>query len=87
MAFHEPYYSTDGGHPLAAYFQQNLEDVLYDNAVDLVVTGHVHAYERSFPTYKGQVSPSRCRRARSPSKDSRPGDPDASWLPFILHSV
>ncbi len=56
MAFHEPYYSTDGGHPLAAYFQQNLEEVLYDNAVDLVVTGHVHAYERSFPVYKGQVS-------------------------------
>ena len=30
--------------------------MLYNNAVDLVVTGHVHAYERSFPVYKGQVS-------------------------------
>ena len=55
MAFHEPYYTTQGVGGLADYFQHNLEDVLYDSAVDVVITGHVHAYERSFPVYKGQV--------------------------------
>ncbi len=55
MAFHEPYYTTQGVGGLADYFQQHIEDVLYDNAVDVVITGHVHAYERTFPVYKGQV--------------------------------
>ena len=56
VAFHEPYYTTQSNHTLGTYFQLHLEDVLYENAVDLVVTGHVHAYKRTFPVYKGQVS-------------------------------
>ena len=55
MAFHEPYYTTQGDYGLAAYFQRNLEQLLYNNAVDLVITGHVHAYERTFPVYNGTV--------------------------------
>ncbi len=55
VAFHEPYYTTQGVGGLADYFQHNLEDVLYEHAVDVVITGHVHAYERTFPVYKGQV--------------------------------
>eukprot|EP01063_Lacrimia_lanifica_P022728 TRINITY_DN3024_c2_g1_i1.p1 TRINITY_DN3024_c2_g1~~TRINITY_DN3024_c2_g1_i1.p1 ORF type:complete len:544 (+),score=139.92 TRINITY_DN3024_c2_g1_i1:42-1673(+) len=31
-----------------------LEDILFDNGVDIVLNGHVHNYERSWPTYKGK---------------------------------
>ena len=32
--------------------KHQIEDVLYAAGVDLVISGHVHAYERSFPVYK-----------------------------------
>eukprot|EP00605_Chrysophyceae_sp_TOSAG23-4_P000613 GSChrysophyteH1.ASY1.ANO1.690.1 assembled CDS len=31
------------------------EDIFYSNQVDLCLTGHVHAYERSFPTYQSKA--------------------------------
>ena len=55
MAFHEPYYSSQGTYQLGTYFQQNLESLFYQHGVDIVITGHVHAYERSFPVYNGTV--------------------------------
>ena len=55
MVFHEPYYSTEGSYGLAGYFQQNLEPLFYKYGVDIVITGHVHAYERFFPVYQGKV--------------------------------
>jgi len=32
-----------------------LEEILMQNKVDLVLAGHVHAYERLFPIYAGKV--------------------------------
>jgi predicted phosphodiesterase len=55
VAFHEPYYSTEGSYGLAGYFQQNLEPLFFKYGVDIVITGHVHAYERFFPVYQGQA--------------------------------
>ena len=55
MAFHEPYYTTQSSPALAAYFQQHLEALFYNSAVDVVVNGHIHAYERSYPVYSGAV--------------------------------
>ena len=55
MAFHEPYYTTQSSPVLAKYLKQNLEQLFYKTAVDVVVNGHIHAYERSFPVYKNVV--------------------------------
>ena len=56
MAFHEPYYTTQSSPKLAQYFKQHLEGLFYANAVDIVVNGHIHAYERSYPVYNNVVS-------------------------------
>ena len=55
MAFHEPYYTTQSSNSLSNYFQSHLESVFYQYAVDLVFSGHIHAYERSYPVYKNVV--------------------------------
>jgi len=55
VSYHEPYYTTQGPGSLAVYFQQNLEDLFYKYGVDIVINGHVHSYERTFPVYKGVV--------------------------------
>ena len=56
VAFHEPYYTTQSSPKLGQYFKQHLEALFYANAVDIVVNGHIHAYERSYPVYNNVVS-------------------------------
>ena len=63
VAFHEPYYTTQSSPALAAYFQNHLEALFYASAVDVVVNGHIHAYERSYPVYKNAVRRCLCLRA------------------------
>jgi len=55
VGFHEPYYSSQGTYQLGTYFKQNLEALFYQYGVDIVITGHVHAYERSYPVFNGTV--------------------------------
>eukprot|EP00270_Netrium_digitus_P005828 TRINITY_DN1781_c0_g1_i5.p1 TRINITY_DN1781_c0_g1~~TRINITY_DN1781_c0_g1_i5.p1 ORF type:complete len:499 (-),score=25.51 TRINITY_DN1781_c0_g1_i5:115-1611(-) len=53
VVFHQPYYNTDNSHYLEGEpFRTQFEDWFYNATVDLVVAGHVHAYERHHPTYK-----------------------------------
>ncbi len=68
VGFHEPYYSSQGTYQLGTYFKEYLEALFYKYGVDIVITGHVHAYERSFPVYNGTVclATSRFRRASDP---------------------
>ena len=48
--FHVPWYSSNAGHYKEALrAQEKLEPLLYDAGVDVVLNGHVHAYERSRP--------------------------------------
>ena len=61
MGFHEPYYSSKSTYQTATYFKQNLEALFYQHGVDIVINGHVHAYERSYPVYNGTVRACRCR--------------------------
>merc|ERR1711920_339880 len=52
VVFHTPWYSSSEHHYLEGYkAKQDMEKLLYQNGVDLVVNGHVHAYERSYPVY------------------------------------
>jgi len=50
VMFHVPWYSSNAGHYKEALrAQEKLEPLLYDAGVDVVLNGHVHAYERSRP--------------------------------------
>eukprot|EP00602_Paraphysomonas_sp_CaronLab_P008380 CAMPEP_0185024288 /NCGR_PEP_ID=MMETSP1103-20130426/7296_1 /TAXON_ID=36769 /ORGANISM="Paraphysomonas bandaiensis, Strain Caron Lab Isolate" /LENGTH=510 /DNA_ID=CAMNT_0027557209 /DNA_START=44 /DNA_END=1576 /DNA_ORIENTATION=- len=55
--FHRPMYcSSDhaciGGSGGAEYLLSKAEDVFYSHSVDLVLQGHVHSYERTYPVYQ-----------------------------------
>ena len=57
--FHRPMYCTNddactsnGGTKL----KKQAEDILYGRNVNLVVTSHIHAYERCFPMYNGSAT-------------------------------
>lgn len=54
--FHRPLYSTTrGGEKESAEARTALEPILDAGGVDLVLTGHAHAYERSWPLRGGEV--------------------------------
>ena len=36
--------------------RDNIEDVLYDHKVDIVLTGHVHPYDRTTSVYKNRTT-------------------------------
>jgi len=55
VAFHAPWYSTYVRHYREnAEMQKYMEPILYKYKVDVVLNGHVHAYDRSPPVYKFQ---------------------------------
>jgi len=52
---HSPWYNSNTKHRdefQAVQMKQNLEQLFYENQVNIVIAGHVHAYERSHPVYK-----------------------------------
>jgi hypothetical protein len=53
---HVPLYTSNEKHEGEQHFlKADVERLLYDAGVDVVLSGHVHAYERSFPVYEGKV--------------------------------
>ena len=47
---HAPWYNSNVGHQgEAELMRTQMEALLYEHRVDLVLSGHVHAYERSHP--------------------------------------
>lgn len=55
---HCPWYNSNTGHhdeTQTILMQASMEQLLYENNVNFVVTGHVHAYERTYPVYKNEV--------------------------------
>ncbi|KOO20937.1 purple acid phosphatase 22-like protein [Chrysochromulina tobinii] len=56
VMMHAPWYNTNSGHKgEAELMRQHMEADLYEAGVDLVLSGHVHAYERTLPVYRGLV--------------------------------
>jgi hypothetical protein len=60
VAFHRPMYSSDkseyGAHIPGCSIQVHLEPLMLRHKVDLVFTGHQHAYERVHPNIAGNVT-------------------------------
>lgn len=55
VVFHQPYVNSNTAHSIAAEgapMQAAIEDTLYAAKVDMVFSGHVHAYERSCRVYR-----------------------------------
>ena len=58
VQFHVPMYCTNTGHYMEGeIFRRQYEPLLYAYGVDIVMNGHVHAYERSYPVYNNTVDP------------------------------
>jgi len=56
--FHTPWYCTNTAHlQEGAPMREGMEDLFFKYKVDIVFTGHVHAYERTVPIYKGVENP------------------------------
>lgn len=57
VILHAPIYTANGGHYAEAeLMRRSLEPLIYAAGADLVVNGHVHAYERSLPVYNLNAS-------------------------------
>mmetsp|Transcript_4788 Transcript_4788/g.15570 ORF Transcript_4788/g.15570 Transcript_4788/m.15570 type:complete len:373 (+) Transcript_4788:458-1576(+) len=58
VMMHAPWYNSNSGHAgEAELMRRDLEPLLFEAGVDLVLSGHVHAYERSRPVYDGCSHP------------------------------
>ncbi|TMW56384.1 hypothetical protein Poli38472_006394 [Pythium oligandrum] len=58
VIMHGPWYNSNTAHQGREphlRMKDDMEDLLFEHKVDLVFSGHVHAYERSFPVYKEVV--------------------------------
>jgi len=57
---HRPYYSSDqseySSHSPGGELLTYLEPLFIKNQVDMVLTGHMHCYERTYPTFNGTVN-------------------------------
>eukprot|EP00602_Paraphysomonas_sp_CaronLab_P003441 CAMPEP_0185025300 /NCGR_PEP_ID=MMETSP1103-20130426/8313_1 /TAXON_ID=36769 /ORGANISM="Paraphysomonas bandaiensis, Strain Caron Lab Isolate" /LENGTH=458 /DNA_ID=CAMNT_0027558471 /DNA_START=43 /DNA_END=1419 /DNA_ORIENTATION=+ len=55
VTFHQPYVNSNTAHSMSSEgypMQEAIEDTLNEYKVDAVFSGHVHAYERSYPVYQ-----------------------------------
>lgn len=58
VVLHAPWYNTNHAHQGDGdAMKKAVEELLYEARVDLVVTGHVHAYERTTRVYANKVDP------------------------------
>lgn len=57
---HVPIYTSDASNTMqndGKELRRAMETLIYDNKVDVVVQGHVHAYERTGPVYQNKTNP------------------------------
>ncbi|CAI5942042.1 unnamed protein product [Closterium sp. NIES-64] len=58
VSLHEPWYHSNSDHQTDGQdMRKALEETLYAARVDILITGHVHAYERTSRVYNGQEDP------------------------------
>ena len=56
--FHRPMYCSNDDECLtkATKLRNKIEDILFENSVDLVICGHVHSYERTLNVYNNTIN-------------------------------
>jgi hypothetical protein len=53
---HAPFYNSNRGHWMEGeLMRRELEPLLYEFGVDVVLSGHVHSYERTYPVFNNTV--------------------------------
>jgi hypothetical protein len=58
VVMHCPWYNSNMAHSnekQTVDMKKNLESLFYKYHVNIVISGHVHAYERSYPVFEGSV--------------------------------
>jgi len=56
--WHSPWYCSNTAHYGSGDdMKASYEDIFHQYNVDLVINGHVHAYERTYPVYQGNKTP------------------------------
>lgn len=55
--WHTPWYTSNAHHPMTegAMMKDDMEDLMLKYEINVVISGHVHAYERTHPVAKGVV--------------------------------
>jgi len=60
---------------------EHLEEMFFEHGVNLVLAGHVHSFERTWPVYKNQTNSCGPTYINIGDGGNREG-PYAHWLPF-----
>lgn len=58
VIMHCPWYNSNKAHQVeiqAVLMRENLEVLFFQYRINIVFTGHVHAYERTYPVYKDEI--------------------------------
>mmetsp|Transcript_53073 Transcript_53073/g.95152 ORF Transcript_53073/g.95152 Transcript_53073/m.95152 type:complete len:575 (+) Transcript_53073:100-1824(+) len=83
VMMHVPFYSSNNAHAGEGQpNQKNLEDLFYKYGVNIVLAGHVHAYERSWPVYQNKTDTCGTTYLTLGDGGNREG-PAAEWLPGV----
>lgn len=60
VVMHCPWYSSNKNHygdTQTVAMRDSMEDLFYHYRINIVFSGHVHAYERTYPVYKNKTDP------------------------------
>jgi len=88
VQFHVPWYCSVLGTGSRLLMREAMEDLIYKYGVDLILVGHVHVYERTYPVYNNQTNPCGAVQLVLGDAGNREGpslpfiDPQPSWSAF-----